>query len=171
MPASKHSNESETSALLVNAYIDGELDVARSLEVRQQIQDDPVLAAQSVNLIALRAVLREKVLPETVSSQFRRRIRTSIGAAERRDRQPTWVALAASIVVATLVGSGGNLPRPASKTRCEARRGRGRAHAFARGNEAVRRCFDRKTYVAAVVWREASLRYRKSPICRRQAFR
>ena len=107
MPASTHSNDNETSALLVNAYIDGELDVARSLEVRQEIEADPVLAAQSVNLIALRTALREKVLPETVSSHLRQRIRTSIGAAERRDRRPTWAALAASILVAALVGSGG----------------------------------------------------------------
>lgn len=107
MPASRPSNDNESAALLVNAYVDGELDVARSLEVKRQIEADPALAVQAANVIALRTALREKVSPETVSPQLQQRIRASIGAVDRRERRPTWAALAASVLIALMVGTGG----------------------------------------------------------------
>jgi anti-sigma factor RsiW len=108
MPASPSSESSRSSELLVNAYVDGELDVAQSLEVKRQIEADPALAAQAANVIALRATLRDKLPADPVSPQLRRRINQSIGAAgTRRDRRPSWRALAASVLVAAMVGSGG----------------------------------------------------------------
>lgn len=103
MTASSLSTE-QNSALLLNAYVDGELDVARSLEVERQIEADPALAAQAANVIALRKVLSERLQPQTVSPQLRRRIRASIGATDRRPA-PGWRALAASILVAAMVSS------------------------------------------------------------------
>jgi len=109
MPKFDSSPETKRSLpILMNAYLDGELDVAISWDLQRQIEADPELAKQTSNLIALKKVLKDKVLPETISSGFHSRIRASIGASQRRpDRRPTWQALAASVLVAVLAASGG----------------------------------------------------------------
>ena len=90
--------------LLVHAYVDGELDAASALDLKQQIDADPAMAAEAANISALQGVLRSKLTPEQVPPGLRSRIRRAVGLSRWRDR-PTWGALAASIITAVLVSS------------------------------------------------------------------
>ena len=103
------SNSSDANAadlLLVNAYIDRELDVANALDVKRKIDESPALASHVAKITALQTALREKLPPEQVSPALRRRIETSLGIVSC-PRRPSWQALAASMLVAALVASGG----------------------------------------------------------------
>jgi len=92
--------------LLLNAYIDGELDPAHALEFEQRLAASPGLAAELARVEALRRAMRERLPRDTASPQLRRRvaalarppfIATNWGAR--------WGAMAASIAVAFVVGS------------------------------------------------------------------
>jgi anti-sigma factor RsiW len=95
------------SALLVHAYVDGELDAASAWAVKQQIDADPKLAVEFANVSALQRVLRAKFPREPVSSNLRARIAATTGLSRRRGPgRPTWMAMAASIVLAAALSSG-----------------------------------------------------------------
>jgi anti-sigma factor RsiW len=100
-------------ALLVHAYLDGELDPAHVLEVERQLAADPALAAERDRVAALRSLIQEKLPREAPSANLLRRIEAAIGAARppsrfasRLSSHPTWRALAASMLVALFLGSG-----------------------------------------------------------------
>ena len=59
--------------LLVHAYVDGELDAASALDLKQQIDADPAMAAEAANISALQGVLRSKLTPEQVPPGLRSR--------------------------------------------------------------------------------------------------
>jgi anti-sigma factor RsiW len=97
----------QASSLLIHAYLDGELDAARSLEVQSQIEADPQFAAQASNITTLKKLLSDHVEPEPLSPALQSRIRASIQGSQRPSpRRPTWMALAASVVLAALASSG-----------------------------------------------------------------
>ena len=66
--------------LLVHAYVDGELDAASALDLKQQIDADPAMAAEAANISALQGVLRSKLTPEQVPPGLRSRIEEGFGA-------------------------------------------------------------------------------------------
>ncbi|MBV9970877.1 MAG: anti-sigma factor [Xanthobacteraceae bacterium] len=105
--------------LLLNAYVDGELDPAHAVEFEQRLDADPALAAAHARLVALRGAIAARVPREQASPQLRRRV----SALARPPRAaPGWRALAASVAAAFVAGSaltyavrdlGGNAAEPA----------------------------------------------------------
>jgi anti-sigma factor RsiW len=102
--------------LLLNAYVDGELDPAHALEFEQRLAADPTLAAAHARLVALRGVIAARLPREQASPQLRRRV---AALARPQAASPSWRALAASVAVAFVAGSaltyavrdfGGNSP-------------------------------------------------------------
>jgi anti-sigma factor RsiW len=98
----------ENDRLLLNAYIDGELDPAHVLEFEQRLAEDRPLADERARIEALRGAMRERLPRAMASPELRRRI----GALARP--QPFAInwgawrglgAMAASIAVAFAVGS------------------------------------------------------------------
>jgi anti-sigma factor RsiW len=91
--------------LLVHAYVDGELDPLNSVAIDRQIAADPVLGAEFERIQALRRVVSERIPREEVSPQLLSKIETAIGRSSR-PANPTWRALAASVLVAAGLASG-----------------------------------------------------------------
>jgi anti-sigma factor RsiW len=100
----------ENDRLLLNAYVDGELDPAHALEFEQRLAADPALADEWRRIEALRSALRERLPRATASPALRRRV-----AALAQPRPFTmgwrtgWAAMAASLVAAVAAGSIGTL--------------------------------------------------------------
>jgi anti-sigma factor RsiW len=98
----------ENDRLLLNAYIDGELDPAHVLEFERRLAEDRALADERARIEALRGAMRERLPRATASPELRRRI-----AALARPRPFAinwgagrgWGAMAASIVAAFVIGS------------------------------------------------------------------
>jgi anti-sigma factor RsiW len=82
--------------LLVNAYLDGELDPASALGVEQRMAADPALAVEFARLEALRRLLREQLPRQAVPPVLPARIEVSAGMHRARV-QPYWRALVASV--------------------------------------------------------------------------
>jgi len=99
----------EDPRLLVHAYVDGELDPAHALEFERQLAAEPDLAAERERIEALRQAIGERLSPESAPPALRRRIEAAVGLAEpaRTASHPSWRALAASVVLACFIGSGG----------------------------------------------------------------
>jgi anti-sigma factor RsiW len=91
--------------LLIHAYVDGELDPANALEIERRLAADPALAAERDRVMALRAALHRHFPREPAPAGLRARVE-AIGGLRRRAEQPSWRALAASVALAALVGSG-----------------------------------------------------------------
>ena len=87
--------------LLLNAYVDGELDPAHALEFEQRLAADPALAAAHARLLALRGAIAARLPRELASPQLRRRV---AALARPQAAAPGWRALAASVAVAFLAG-------------------------------------------------------------------
>jgi anti-sigma factor RsiW len=90
--------------LLIHAYVDGELDPANALEIERRIAADPALAAERDRVAALRAALNRHFPREAAPAGLRARVEAI--AAPRKVARPSWLALAASIALAAIVGSG-----------------------------------------------------------------
>jgi len=102
-----NDNNPPDERLLVHALVDGELDPASALRLERQIAADPALAAERARAEALRRALREKVGPKPLPAHVRMRVERTVGlGAARATARPSWAALAASIAVALLLGSG-----------------------------------------------------------------
>ena len=108
----------EQDALLLHAYLDGELDPANSLALEKRIENDPSLAAELERVGALKHALREKFAGETAPSELRRRVEAAF-APERKSR-PSWRALAyccSTGLHANGPGTGARAPKTASACR------------------------------------------------------
>ncbi|HKA70709.1 MAG TPA: anti-sigma factor [Xanthobacteraceae bacterium] len=92
----------DDSLLLVHAYLDGELDAARALEVERRIASEPALAAERDRVAALRRLVHERLPPEAVPAGLAARVER---LAPLR-RESSWRALAASVALAAVLGSG-----------------------------------------------------------------
>ncbi|HMK79153.1 MAG TPA: anti-sigma factor [Xanthobacteraceae bacterium] len=108
----------EDPTLLIHAYVDGELDPANALDVERRLAADPALAAERDRVMALRAALNRHFPREPAPASLRARVDTIGGL--RRAEQPSWRALAASVALAAIVGSGATYlalaPREAAPT-------------------------------------------------------
>jgi anti-sigma factor RsiW len=98
----------ENDRLLLNAYIDGELDPAHVLEFEQRLAADRALADERDRIEALRGAMRERLARATASPELRRRV---AALARPRPFAIDWGArrglgtMAASIAVAFAIGS------------------------------------------------------------------
>src|ERR1043166_642514 len=94
----------EDPTLLIHAYVDGELDPANALEVERRMAADAALAAERDRVTALRSALNRHFPREPAPAALRARVE-AIGGVRKVER-PSWRALAASVALAALVGSG-----------------------------------------------------------------
>jgi len=94
----------EDPTLLIHAYVDGELDPANALEVERRLAADPALAAERDRVTALRAALHRHFPREAAPAALRARVETMAGL--RKVERPSWRALAASVALAAVIGSG-----------------------------------------------------------------
>jgi len=99
----------ENDLLLLNAYIDGELDPAHVLEFEQRLAEDRALADERARIEALRGAMRERLPRATASPELRRRVAALVRprpfAIDWGARRRGLGAMAASIAVAFAVGS------------------------------------------------------------------
>jgi anti-sigma factor RsiW len=91
--------------LLVHAYLDGELDPVNAAAVEQRLADDPAMAAEYERVEALQRLIREQLPREAPSRDLRARIEATVRPPQSR-LQPSWRALAASIVTTAFLASG-----------------------------------------------------------------
>jgi anti-sigma factor RsiW len=98
------SATADDATLLLNAYLDGELDPANTLALERRIEREPSLAAELERIAALKHALHEKLTSEAAPAGLRARIEHSVGIG--RERHPSWRALAASVVLTALVAGG-----------------------------------------------------------------
>ncbi|MDR3408808.1 MAG: anti-sigma factor, partial [Methylovirgula sp.] len=100
--------------LLLHALADQELDAATALLLEARIAAEPALATEYARILALKERVKSLGKPQ-VSEDFAARI-AAIGSdaepAPRRTRilsldHPSWRALAASVVLAVFIASGG----------------------------------------------------------------
>jgi anti-sigma factor RsiW len=96
----------ENDRLLLNAYIDGELDPAHALEFEQRLAADPALAEERRRIEALQSALRERLPRLAASPALRRRVAALAQPRPFADsRRAGWAALAASVAIAFAGGS------------------------------------------------------------------
>jgi anti-sigma factor RsiW len=100
----------DNDRLLLNAYIDGELDPAHALEFEQRLAQNPALAEERQRIETLRRVLRERLPRATASPALRRRVMALARPFPvALNWRAGWAAMAASLVAAVAAGSIGTL--------------------------------------------------------------
>ena len=106
----------EDTVLLLDAYVDGELDAAAALSVERRLEADAGLKAEYERLMALRSALWASVRPDIASDDLRRRIGVLAApgvlnqikpAASERGRAFGLRQLAASVAIAAVAASVG----------------------------------------------------------------
>ena len=95
----------EDEKLLVHAYVDGELDPANARALAARIEENPALAAERDRIEALQRALRTQFPIAAPPAGLRARIERAAGL-RRGPARPTWMALAASVALALMLGSG-----------------------------------------------------------------
>jgi anti-sigma factor RsiW len=97
----------EDPTLPLHAYLDGELDPTNSLALEERMAAEPALAAECERIEALQRVIREHLPREAAPPGLRMRVEAAVGMRSPRmrlvQRQFSWRALAASIVVTAIV--------------------------------------------------------------------
>ena len=88
--------------LLLNAYLDGELDPIEATRFEQRLAADPALNAQVETLRALRGALRSDLAEDVPSPELRRTIMSNLNLVPRADRN-SWLALAASFLIGAVL--------------------------------------------------------------------
>ncbi len=94
--------------LLLNAYVDGELDPAHALEFERRLAGDPALEAERLRIEALRSALRQRLPRHTASPRLRQRVAAlaqPVAGASHGHWGRQWGRMAASIVIAVIAGS------------------------------------------------------------------
>jgi len=88
--------------LLVQAYLDHELDVSASLEMEEHVRECSVCAAEYAAGRRMRAALGDGDLYRAAPDTLRRRIRSNVGDVATNDRW-RWRSLAVPLAVAALI--------------------------------------------------------------------
>ena len=99
----------EQTELLLHPYLDGELDVTKSLEVVEHLQQCAACEAKSAQAQGLSQVLAHADLRRTAPARSKERVQAALHRAERPanfdDRRRRWLALAVAAAAAlALVG-------------------------------------------------------------------
>ncbi len=107
----------EESLLLLNAYLDNELDAASVLDIERRLATDPALRAEHDRLTQLRSTLASHLATERASDDFRRRIAAIAEPEPKRNvvvalpsrpvRFDNWHQMAAAAALAVVVTAGG----------------------------------------------------------------
>jgi anti-sigma factor RsiW len=96
----------DNDRLLLNAYIDGELDPAHALEFERRLAENSALAKERTRIEALRNAMRQRLPRETASPALRRRV---AALARPQPFAINWhngrVSMAASVAMAFVAGS------------------------------------------------------------------
>jgi len=79
--------------LLIHAYADGELDLARSLDVERHVKTCAACAAATRSVQSLRAALRQSDLAYRAPEALRNHVRQAIGAASAQAEPRNWAQL------------------------------------------------------------------------------
>jgi anti-sigma factor RsiW len=102
----------EEARPLVNAYVDGELDVVRSLEIEAHLRSCAACAREQASLQALHKTLSNEALYHEAPAGLERRVRAAVRDTRRAEGRPTFVlrhygwagaAAAAVLLVAIIV--------------------------------------------------------------------
>lgn len=105
----------EESLLLLNAYLDNELDAASVLDVERRMASDAALKAEHDRLVKLRAALASHLTTERASDALRQRVAAIAHSPQPIVARPPpspartydWRQMAAAAVVAACVAGGG----------------------------------------------------------------
>jgi anti-sigma factor RsiW len=100
----RRDDRRDDPALLLHAYLDGELDAAAALEMERRLTADPALAAERDSIEAVRRMIRDELPREAPSPELRARVERAVGL-RRTAQRPTWTLLAASIAATAIVAS------------------------------------------------------------------
>jgi hypothetical protein len=98
------TSRTEDTELLMHAHLDGELNAADTLALKERIDADPALASELETYKVLQQTLRARFPREELSPKLRAHLDAAI-ENEKQSARPTWMALAASIAAAILVSS------------------------------------------------------------------
>ena len=98
----------QTAQELIHGYVDGELDLARSLEVEQHLQQCPVCATAYRNQTVLRSTFKDSSLYHATPEKLEKRIRSSLrheakSGIGRRSLGWRWLPVGAAVVVVLLM--------------------------------------------------------------------
>jgi anti-sigma factor RsiW len=115
----------EEALLLINAYLDGELDAAAAVEVERRMSADATLQAEYQRLLNLRTTIASGIGKDQASAALLARVAAIAGpdrAAAPSVKMPArrfdWRQMAAAALIAAFVGSGATYltlrPEPAS---------------------------------------------------------
>ena len=111
----------EEARLLIHAYVDGELDLAKSLELETHLRTCVGCAREQVNLRTLRTALSSSTLYENAPAQLERRVRAAIRTARRAEYGRRfafpyfgWAGAAAALVLVALTVKTVPLLRPSA---------------------------------------------------------
>jgi anti-sigma factor RsiW len=112
----------EEALLLVNAYLDGELDASTAVEVERRMAADAALKAEYERLLRLRTTIATRLEKDRASDALRERIAAIAGPdnvaavpdgaaaivipLKRAARRYDWTQMAAAATIACFVGSG-----------------------------------------------------------------
>src|SRR5947209_5055500 len=109
---------------LLHPYLDGELDLVRTLDVERHLRECPACSQALDHQQSLRAVLRRGSLYHQAPALLRERIRASLPAATAAKRTRPgiprrWLAVAAGLLLVVLGGWGliRGLSAPSAKER------------------------------------------------------
>jgi len=99
----------QTADELIHGYLDGELDLARSLEVEQHMRECETCARAFRNLTTLRSSLKDESLYHGAPEKLKKRIQSSLreeakSAAFPRSFGWRWLTVGASLAFMLLVG-------------------------------------------------------------------
>jgi anti-sigma factor RsiW len=96
---------------LSHGYVDGELDLMKSLEIEQHLQECPECARAHASLQAIRAAIKDSDLYSRTPPGLAKRVRSSVRRASHEDRTSRLrpgplLAVAASLALITAAGWG-----------------------------------------------------------------
>lgn len=97
----------EELTLLLNAYLDGELDAIAARNVEARLAAEPAAAREFAQLKALRQALRADIADDLPPDGLRRRIKAASGRSWRPGRYSSWPALAAAAAIGAVLAAGG----------------------------------------------------------------
>jgi anti-sigma factor RsiW len=102
--ATSKQNAPDDPVLLLQAYVDGELDPAAALDFERRLAEQPALRAERDRIMMLRQAMKDHLPNEDMPADLPRRIEKAIGL-RKTPRRPTWLSLAASVVVTAALAS------------------------------------------------------------------